>query len=164
MRASIIFLLVFAVLLASNPVILPKIAPTGHVQAEESSSTTTAWESLVQAYSNVKTAESDGASHDSIVRLSGELEIALNYYENSSLYATEKNATLADRYATLSTSQSSNVTIEANALDATARSHTLQRQALAYTIAFVLAAISSMSVVEKDRLEDFLQRKKVIRT
>lgn len=115
---------------------------------------------MVRAYSTVKAAESDGSSPQAVFRLTGELNVALGYYENSTTYQAENNSTLADQYATLSASQSSNVTTEAIALDATAKTQTMQREEITYTSAFIAAILSSAAITEVDRLGNLARRNK----
>ena len=126
------------------------------------STTTDAWNSIVQAFTNVRLADSDGAAHESIVTLSIQLNTALVYYNNATTFAAQNNTASENNYSNLSISVSSNVAAEAKALDDTARNQQLVRQEVAYGVAFILAVISATLVVELDRFQRLFRKGKIV--
>jgi hypothetical protein len=154
LRLSIILLL-----LSLSLVIFASLPETGSGQQN---TTTDAWNSIVRAFTNVRLADSDGAAHDSIVTLSIQLNIALIYYNNATIFAAQNNTASANNYSNLSISVSSNVAAEAKALDDTVRNQQLVRQEVAYGAAFILAVISATLVVELDRFQRLFRKRKIV--
>jgi hypothetical protein len=110
----------------------------------------------------VQSADSHGASHDSIVTLSAELNTALAYYQNATILAAQNNTAAASNYSTLSINVSGNVTMEAGTLDQTARNQLIVRNEIAYGTAFTAAVVSAAAVVEADRIRRLLRRRKSV--
>ena len=118
---------------------------------------------IVEAFATLQTADSHGAPHESIVTLSNQLNTALAYYNNATIFAAQNNTAAADNYSALSISVSSNVASEARTLDDTALNQQLARQELAYGTAFVLAVVSAALVVEVDRIQRLFRKKRTVR-
>jgi hypothetical protein len=147
-------------LLSLSLVIFASLPKTGSSQPNTPA---TAWSKIVEAFSTLQTADTDGAPHESIVTLSNQLNTALAYYNNATILAAQNNTAAADNYSTRSLNISTSVASEAKTLDDTARSQQLARQELAYGTAFVLAVVSAGLVVEVDRFQRLFRKKKTVR-
>ena len=128
----------------------------------QTSSTTNAWSTIVQAFDTLQSADSHGAPHESVLTLSIQLNTALAYYNNATTFAAQNNTAAADSYSALSLSVSRNVVSEAAALDETALNQQLVRQELAYGTAFVMAVVSATLTVEVDRFRRFFRKRKTV--
>ena len=128
----------------------------------QTSSTTNAWSTIVQAFDTLQSADSHGAPHESVLTLSIQLNTALAYYNNATTFAAQNNTAAADSYSALSLSVSRNVVSEAAALDETSLSQQLVRQELAYGTAFVMAVLSATLTVEVDRFRPLFRKRKTV--
>ena len=128
----------------------------------QTSSTTNAWSTIVQAFDTLQSADSHGAPHESVLTLSIQLNTALAYYNNATTFAAQNNTAAADSYSALSLSVSRNVVSEATALDETSLSQQLVRQELAYGTAFVMAVLSATLTVEVDRFRPLFRKRKTV--
>ncbi len=146
-------------MLSLSLVIFASLPETGTGQQY---TTTDAWNSIVQAFVNVRLADSDGAAHESIVTLSIQLNTALVYYNNATTFAAQNDTASANNYSNLSVSVSRNVAAEAQALDDTAKNQQLLRQEVAYGAGFILAVISATLVVELDRFQRLVRKRKIV--
>ena len=140
-------------------VIFTSLPKTG---SSQTSTTTNAWSTIVQAFDTLQSADSHGAGHESVVTLSTQLNTALAYYNNATTFAAQNNTQAADHYSVLSLNVSRNVVFEAAALDETALNQQLVRQELAYGTAFVMAVISATLTVEVDRLRRLFRKRKTV--
>ena len=140
-------------------VIFASLPETGSAQQY---TTTDAWNSIVQAFAKLRSADSDNAPHQSIVTLSIQLNKALVYYNNATNFAALNDTASANKYSNLSVNISSTVRSQAKALDDTAQSQQLVRQEVAYGAAFILAVISATLIVELDRFQRLFRKRKIV--
>jgi hypothetical protein len=134
-------------------------APSNAVPAQ-ASSPRDAWSKLIQAFSAVQGADSNGVSRDNLVQLSTGLNTALGYYTNASRLLSENNSTGAEAYASISINLSSNVSARAVKLGSDARAQLLLVRESAYGVAFVMAVISAYVVTEFHRIQRLWRRRK----
>jgi hypothetical protein len=117
---------------------------------------------LVKAFVLVQQADVGGASPGQISGLANNLNLALQYQENSSqLFA--KNLTASDFYANKSASLSRTTAAEALGLANTAREQAAFYQAVAYSIAVAAGFASALLVTESHRIGELARRRRLRR-
>lgn len=158
MRLSPVALAGFGLLLLSTLWGVPR--PT----SEQSSQIEDATSKLTEAFKNVQTASSAGASDARISELTSELNTALSYKENAVLLNEESNITGSDYYSNLSSSLSSQVSAEARSLESDANRQVLVGQLWAYSIAQLAAVFSALGLVESHRVRNFIRRRRILKS
>ncbi|HZD12863.1 MAG TPA: hypothetical protein VE177_05020 [Candidatus Binatus sp.] len=150
MRLPLLLLLLTIPLVASI-----NIPRTSYALTTQDSSKT-AWTDIVAAFQTLQTADTDGAPHDKIVALSNELNTALAYWLNATIYGVRNDTITENYYSGLSIRVASDVTNQASRLDMTAKSEQIIAQEVYYGTGFPAAIVSSLLIVEKDRIRQFL--------
>ncbi len=112
---------------------------------------------LIKAFMLVQQADLAGASPGQISQLANNMNLALQYQENSSLLF-DKNVTASNLYANKSAGLSSATAIEAVSIANTARDQATFHNAAAYSIAVAAGLVSALLVTESHRIGEFARR------
>jgi hypothetical protein len=134
-----------------------------HTVTAQSSEVATAKQDLVQALQAIQTAEQQGASNSDLLPLTANLNTALQYEETADTFARQGNATLAQQYAIQSINISTEVSYMAQSLGNTAQTATLYRTTLSYVLAVLLALLSTVLVLETERIRRLLRRRRLLK-
>lgn len=136
---------------------------TPHAVVAQSSEVATAKQDLVQALQAIQSAEQQGASNSDLLPLTAQLNTALQYEETADTFARQGNATLAQQSALESISISTQVSYQAQKLGNTAQTATLYRTTLSYVLAALLALLSTVLILETERIRHRLRRRRLLK-
>jgi hypothetical protein len=134
-----------------------------HYTSAQSSDVNTAKQDLSQALQSIQTAEQKGASNSDLLPLTAQLNTALQYEESADMFAQQGNATLSQQYAIQSINISTQVSYQAQSLGNTAQTNALYRTTLFYILAVILALLTTIAVLETDRIRRSLKRRKLMK-
>ena len=130
--------------------------------SEQSNQIEDATSKLTEAFKDVQTASSEGASNARISGLTSELNTALSYKENAVLLYEEGNVTGSDYYSSLSGNLSSQVSGQARSLESDANRQVFLVQLSAYSIAQLAAVFSALVLIEFHRVRNFIRRRRML--
>ena len=134
-----------------------------HPASGQSGQVLVAKQDLLQAFQSIQTAEQQGASNTDLLPLSVQLNTALHYEETAEMLSQQGNASGAYTYAVQSINLSTQVTVTATALGNEAQNAASYRTILAYTIAVALALLSTVVVLEANRIARIGRRKRLLK-
>jgi hypothetical protein len=132
--------------------------------SEQSNQIEDATSKLTEAFKDVQTASSEGASDARISELTSELNTALSYKENAVLLYDAGNVTGSDYYSSLSGNLSSQVSNQARSLESDANRQAFLGQLWIYSIAQVAAVFSAMVLIEFHRVRNFIRRRRMLKS
>ena len=127
-----------------------------HEGAGQSNQLALAQDRLIEAFRKVQELDLQGASSSETARLGEELNRALANLEKA-------NQTGSDSYATLSAEISSQVSARAQVVAEATEGQALLSRLSAYAVAILMGGVSSLIVVEFDRIKSVLRRRKPLR-
>ena len=134
-----------------------------HPASAQSTQITVAKQDLIQAFESIRTAEQQGASNTDLLPLSGQLNTALQYEESAEILSQQGNASAAETYAVQSINLSTQVTVRAEALGNQAENSSSYQTVLAYSIAVALALLSTVVVLEANRIMRIARRRRLLK-
>jgi hypothetical protein len=129
----------------------------------QSGDVATARQDLVQALEAIQTAEQLGATNSDLIPLTAQLNTALQYEETADMFAQQGNSTLAHQYAIQSIGISTRVSYQAQSLGSTAQTTALYRTILSYILAIILALLSTVVILEAQRVRRLLKRRRLVK-
>ena len=153
------FLILIACLLGSSIFLMTP----PHTVMAQSSEVATAKQDLAQALQAIQTAEQQGASNSDLLPLTAQLNKALEYEESADMFARQGNATAAQQNAIQSINISTQVSYQAQSLGNAAQTATLYRTILSYVLAVLLALLSSILILETDRIRRRLRKRRLLK-
>jgi len=134
-----------------------------HPASGQSTQILVAKQDLIQAFQSIRTAEQQGASNTDLLPLSIQLNIALQYEESAEILSQQGNASAAETYAVQSIDLSTQVTVRAEALGNQAKNSSSYSTILAYSIAVALALLSTVIVLEANRIMRIARRRRLLK-
>jgi hypothetical protein len=134
-----------------------------HQATAQSSDVATARQDLVQALQAIETAEQQGASNSDLLPLTTQLNTALQYEETADIFAQQGNSTLSQQYAIQSINISTRVSYLAQSLGNSAQTTGLYRTILCYILAVILALLSTVVILEVQRIRRLLRRRRLLK-
>jgi hypothetical protein len=134
-----------------------------HPASGQSTQILVAKQDLIQAFQSIRTAEQQGASNADLLPLSIQLNTALQYEESAEILSQQGNASAAETYAVQSINLSTQVTVRAGALGSQAKNSSSYRTVLAYSIAVALALLSTVLVLEANRIMRIARRRRLLK-
>jgi hypothetical protein len=134
-----------------------------HQVAAQPSDVAAARQDLVQALQAIQTAEQQGASNSDLLPLTAQLNTALQYEETADMFAQQGNSTQSQQYALQSISISTRVSYQAQSLGNTAQTTSLYRTILSYILAVILALLSTVVILEVQRIGRLLKRRRLLK-
>jgi len=135
-----------------------------HPASGQSTQILVAKQDLIQAFESIQTAEQQGASNTDLLPLSIQLNTALQYEESAEILSQQGNASAAETYAVQSINLSTQVTVRAEALGNQAKNSSSYRTALAYSIAVALALLTTVVVLEANRIMRTARRRRLLKS
>src|ERR1700756_3892605 len=152
-RAALTCLLIASTLLSS----------VTHPASGQSTQILVAKQDLIQAFQSIQTAEQLGASNADLLPLSIQLNTALQYEESAETLSQQGNASGAVTYAVQSINLSTQITVGAEALGNQAKNSSSYQTILAYSVAVALALLSTLVVLEANRIMRIARRKRLLK-
>ena len=134
-----------------------------HPASGQSTQILVAKQDLIQAFQSIQTAEQQGASNTDLLPLSIQLNTALQYEEYAEILSQQGNASAAETYAVQSINLSTQVTVRAGALGSQAKNSSSYRTVLAYSIAVALALLTTVVVLETNRIMRIARRRRLLK-
>jgi hypothetical protein len=134
-----------------------------HPASGQSTQILVAKQDLIQAFQSIQTAGQQGASNTDLLPLSIQLNTALQDEESAEILSQQGNASAAETYAVKSINLSTQVTVRAEALGNQAKNSSSYRTVLAYSIAVALALLSTVSVLEANRIMRIARRRRLLK-
>jgi len=151
--AALAFLLIASALLSS----------VTHPASGQSTQILVAKQDLIQAFQSIRTAEQQGASNADLLPLSMQLNTALQYEESAEILSQQGNVSAAETSAVQSINLSTQVTVGAEALGSQAKNSSSYRTVLAYSIAVALALLTTVVVLETNRIMRIARRRRLLK-
>jgi hypothetical protein len=129
----------------------------------QSGDVATARQDLVQALQAIQTAEQQGASNSDLLPLTAQLNTALQYEETADAFAQQGNSSLSQQYASQSINISTRISYQAQSLGNTAQTTVLYRTILSYILAIILALLSTVVILEIQRVRRLLKKRRLLK-
>jgi len=134
-----------------------------HPASGQSTQILVAKQDLIQAFQSIRTAEQLGASKADLLPLSIQLNTALQSEEFAEILSQQGNASAAETYAVQSINLSTQVTVRAEALGNQAKNSSSYWTILAYSIAVALALLSTVVLLEANRIVRLARRRRLLK-